>query len=427
MGIYLGLGSNLGDRRSNLSQALTQLETRELRVTRVSPVIESAAQLPENSPADWDRPFLNLAAECETEASPETVRSWIEEIEQGLGRVAGPRWSPRPVDIDILLWDDAQLSTKKLTVPHARLRERDFVLTPLIALEPRLVAPGAAGESLLDWSRELPTHIPLWMGILNVTPDSFSDGGRFLDWKHIEPHVAEMIDAGAHIIDVGGESTRPRGERVTAETEWARVAPVLERLIETRDRHPFGPLISIDTYRATTARKALRLGVDMVNDVSGLSSDEMIEVAGESGADFVAMHQLSLPVDPKVTLARDVDPYEVLERWLLSRIKQWERAGLDLNRIIFDPGIGFGKTARQCRELLSRAGEFRRHGLRVLVGHSRKSFLRHIAGEDMGLRDLATAGLSLSLCEQGVDILRVHNLPVNVGAYRGWALASSGG
>ena len=426
MGIYLGLGSNLGDRRSHLSRALTQLETKELRVTRVSPVIESAAQLPENCPAEWDQPFLNLAAECETEAAPETVRSWIGEIEQGLGRVNNLHWAPRPIDIDILLWGEAELTTKTLTVPHARLRERDFVLAPLIALEPRLIVPGTARASLLDWSSNLPTHIPLWMGILNVTPDSFSDGCQPLDWKHLEPHAMGMINAGAHIIDVGGESTRPGGEAVTAETEWARVAPILERLIETRDRQPFGPLISIDTYRTTTARKALRLGVDMVNDVGGLSSGEMIELAGESGVDFVAMHQLSLPVDPKTTLAQDVDPYAALEQWLLARLERWEKAGLDLNRIIFDPGIGFGKTVQQSRELLSRAGEFRRHGLRVLIGHSRKSFLGDVVGDEMTARDLATAGLSLNLCQQGVDILRVHNVPINIEIYRGWALASAG-
>ena len=424
MGIYLGLGSNLGDRRSNLSRALEQLRARPLTVSRVSPVIESPALLPADAPAEWNRPFLNLAVECETEASPETVRGWIAEIERRLGRIAGPRWSPRPVDVDILLWGEAQLRTQRLTIPHAGIRERNFVLTPLIALAPRLIAPGAAGESLLDWSRALPTHIPLWMGIVNVTPDSFSDGGCFPDWQAVEPHVTAMMDAGVHIIDVGGESTRPRGAAVTAETEWARVGPVLERLVEARDRYPFGPLISIDTYRAATARMALRLGVDMINDVSGLGSPEMIELAGESGVDCVAMHQLSLPVDPKLTLPCDVDAYDAVERWLMARMERWDRAGLDLNRIVFDPGIGFGKTPAQSRELLGRAGEFRRHGLRVAVGHSRKSFLDAVAGEDMAARDLATVGLSLKLCAQGVDILRVHDVPMNIQAYRGFALAA---
>jgi len=425
MRIYLGLGSNLGDRRSNLSRTLQLLRARALSVTRVSPVIESPALLPEDSPAEWDRPFLNLALQCETEVRPEIVHGWIKEIEQDLGRAVGARWAPRPIDIDILLWGDEEIGTETLTIPHAGLQERNFVLTPLVALEPRLTPPGPSGESLLESSRKLPAHIPLWMGIINVTPDSFSDGGRFVAWENVEPHAQSMIDAGVHVIDVGGESTRPRGDAVTAEMEWARVGSILERLVEARDQCALGPAISIDTYRAETARKALALGVDMVNDVSGLGAPEMIDLAGESGADFVAMHQLSLPVDPKITLAQDADPYDAVEQWLLQRIERWDRAGLDLNRIIFDPGIGFGKTTRQSRELLGRAGSFRRHGLRVLVGHSRKSFLKPIVGADMPARDLATVGLSLNLCDQGVDILRVHDVSQNIGAYRGWALASA--
>lgn len=418
MRIYLGLGSNLGDRRSNLSRTLDCLRERALSITRVSPVIETPALLPDDSPADWDRPFLNLALQCETQATPEIVHGWIKAIERELGRTAGPRWSPRPIDIDILLWGDGEISTETLTIPHTGLRTRNFVLTPLIALEPRLIPPGPRAETLLESARKLPAHIPLWMGIINVTPDSFSDGGQFIAWENVEPHARRMIDAGTHIIDVGGESTRPRGSSVTAEMEWVRVGSVLERLLETRDEYALGPSISIDTYRAETARKALRLGVDLVNDVSGLGTPEMIELAGESGVDFVAMHQLSLPVNPKITLAPDADPYDKVEQWLLQRIERWDQAGLDLNRIIFDPGIGFGKTARQSRELLRRAGEFRRHGLRVIVGHSRKSFLSPIVGDDMADRDLATVGLSMDLCDQGVDILRVHDVPLHVDAYR---------
>ena len=424
MKVYLGLGSNIGDRHANLSIALDQLQERELTVNRISPVIESPALLPEHAPAEWDTPFLNLAAECETQASPETIKNWIDEIEQALGRTTGPRWAPRPVDIDILLWGDSKLETERLTIPHKDIKNRNFVLTPMVALKPRLVPPGFAKESLLDWSIKLTDHIPLWMGVLNVTPDSFSDGGGFLEWKFIEPHIQKMIKAGVHIIDVGGESTRPQGNPMTPATEWKRVAPVLERLIDIRDKLPFGPMISIDTYHFTTAKRALSLGVDMVNDVSGLRSPKMIDLAGESNADFIAMHQLSLPVDPKITIPREANPYDVVERWLCKSIELWDKCGLDLNHILFDPGIGFGKTAGQSRALLARAGEFRTHGLRVVVGHSRKSFLIPAGGSDMPERDLATTGLSMNLCAQGVDIIRVHNVPMNTTAYSGWALAT---
>lgn len=327
------------------------------------------------------------------------------------------------MDIDILLWGDEQFHTESLTIPHRDLRERNFVLTPLVALEPRLVPPGANGATVLDCSRRLPDHIPLWMGIVNVTPDSFSDGGRFVGWESIEPHVTTMLESGVHIIDVGGESTHPGASPLDSSTEWSRVAPILERLIDTYGKDPLGPLISIDTYHPETARKALALDVAMVNDVGGLRDPRMIELAQGSAVDWVAMHQLSLPVDPRRTLPPDANPLAAIEQWLSKGADSWEKAGLDLNRIIIDPGIGFGKNPRQSIELLRHAGELRRHGFRVLVGHSRKSFLKPLVGDDVAARDAATARLSLDLCDQGVDILRVHDVPLNTGAHRDRAQA----
>lgn len=423
MRTYLGLGSNLGDRHANLARAIELLAQRPLRVERVSPVVESPALLPEGAPPEWNRPYLNLAVACESEASPQALREWSKEIEQRLGRSPGEHWAPRPMDIDILLWGDEKWLDETLTIPHPGLLERNFVLTPMVALEPRLVPPGADGDNLLECSRRLADPIPLWMGIVNVTPDSFSDGGRFTDWPAVEPLVRDMLDAGAHIIDVGGESTRPGAQPLRRGEEWTRVGPVLEQLLELRASSVPGPYISIDTYHVDTARRALNLGVDMVNDVSGLASPAMIELAGESNADWVAMHQLSLPVNPRLTLPADRDPFASVEQWLIDSLERWDKSGLDLNRIIFDPGIGFGKTAHQSWQLLSRASEFRRHGVRVLVGHSRKSYLRPYFGNDMQARERATVGVSLDICAQGVDIVRVHDVPLNMGAWQGWSLA----
>ncbi len=421
MPIYLGLGTNLGDRVGNLRRALELLGTKRLTIRRISPVVESPALLPENAPAEWNLPFLNLVAECETETTPETLYSWIDEIQTALGREDAARCSPRPIDIDILLWGREQIHTEQLTIPHPRIRERSFVLAPLIALEPRLTIPGLASKTFLDWSRELRQHIPLWMGVLNVTPDSFSDGGQRETWSAIEPHVDAMIEAGVHIIDVGGESTRPGAQPVSAVTEWLRIEAVLKELLTRRDATPLAPRISVDTYHADTARKALALGVDMINDVSGLTSPEMLELAKTSGADWVAMHSVSVPADPKRELPGEEDAYRAVERWLLRRLESWDKAGLDLNRIIFDPGIGFGKNSLQSLQILRRAGALRRHGLRVLIGHSRKSFLRDLTGGEIVDKDLATLGASLQLCEQGVDVLRVHDVPLHTSAYRGWS------
>ena len=420
MQVYLGLGSNLGGRRDYLARAIDALEARGIGIGRVSPVVESPALLPDSAPSDWNRPFLNLVLECAAECTPEQLRLWIDDIQTGFGRINSSHWSPRPIDIDILLWGRDCIVTERLTIPHRDLTQRSFVLAPLAALAPRLTVPGGDGRTMLEHSIALGHHIPLWMGIVNVTPDSFSDGGRFTDWSRIEPHVEAMIEAGAHIIDVGGESTRPGATEVDPELEWSRVAPVLERLVERMAGDRLRPLLSLDTRHAEVAAKGLELGLDIVNDVSGLTSPEMIALARDADCDWVAMHHVTIPADPRTTLPGDEDPFDAVEAWLLERMEAWDAGGLDLERIIFDPGIGFGKNRLQSLRLLRRAGEFRRHGLRVLVGHSRKSFMKSFMGQDEHARDLATIGASLHLCAQGVDIIRVHDVPGHLAAYRGW-------
>ena len=232
MRVYLGLGSNLGDRREHLSRAIDALEADGATVARVSPVVESPALLPDSAPSEWNLPYLNLVLECTVRCTPEQLRARIDEIQRTFGRHGTSRWSPRPIDIDILLWGRERIETERLTIPHRDMTCRSFVLAPLAALAPRLTVPGRGERTVLEWSMALDEHIPLWMGIVNVTPDSFSDGGRFVDRTRIEPHVAAMVDAGVHILDVGGESTRPGATPVDPATEWSRVGPVLERLIE---------------------------------------------------------------------------------------------------------------------------------------------------------------------------------------------------
>ena len=421
MQVYLGLGSNLGERRIHLSRTIDALEGRGIEIVRVSPVVESPALLPDSAPSDWNLPFLNLVVECNVECKPEQLRRWIEEIQSAFGRDNSSHWSPRPIDIDILLWGRERIVTQRLTIPHRDLVRRTFVLAPLTALAPRLTVPGGDGRTMIEHSIALGHHIPLWMGIVNVTPDSFSDGGRFTDWPRIEPRVEAMIEAGVHIIDVGGESTRPGATETGPQLEWSRVEPVLARLVERlRELRP-RPLLSLDTRNAAVAAKGLELGVDIINDVSGLTAPDMLALARDSSCDWVAMHHVTIPADRGITLPDEEDPFDAVESWLLERMETWDAEGLDLERIVFDPGIGFGKNRLQSLRLLRRAGEFRRHGLRVLAGHSRKSFMKDFAGEDLAERDLATLGASLHLCAQGVDIIRVHDVPGHIAAYRGWS------
>ena len=421
MRVYLGLGSNLGDRRDHLERAIDAIEACGLTILRVSPVVESPALLPDSAPSEWNLPYLNLVVECDAGCTAERFRLRIDEIQRAFGRHGTSRWSPRPIDIDILLWGRECIRTERLTIPHGDLTSRGFVLAPLVALEPRLTIPGLGDRTVLDHSMAAGRHIPLWMGIVNVTPDSFSDGGRYVDWHRVEPHVAAMIEAGVHIIDVGGESTRPGATPVDPATEWSRVEPILTRLAEQIAGCRLRPLLSLDTRHREVAEQGLALGVDIINDVGGLTSPAMIDLAREIGKDWVAMHHVTVPADPRFTLPADRDPFDGVEQWLVTRMEAWDAQGLDLGRIIFDPGIGFGKNRLQSLRLLRRVGEFRRHGLRVLVGHSRKSFMRSFAGDEASAGDLVTLGASLNLCAQGVDIIRIHDVPTHAIAYRGWS------
>jgi dihydropteroate synthase len=157
------------------------------------------------------------------------------------------------------------------------------------------------------------------------------------------------------------------------------------------------PRISVDTYHAEVARNAIQLGVDMINDVSGLTQPRMIELATDSKADFVAMHNLGLPADPTRTLHHGQSAVDQVERWLDEQMEVWQRNQVDLNRVLFDPGIGFGKNPLQSLELLREIGRFSNQGLRLLVGHSRKSFMKTLAGDTIEQRDLVTIGGSMAL------------------------------
>lgn len=420
MTLYLGVGSNLGDRRAHIARALEALPAAGIDVVAVSPLVETPALLPEGAPPEWNRPFLNAAIRCRTSLGPEAALDRLKAIEAEAGRDASARWAPRPIDLDILLWGDERVRTERLTVPHPGIAERSFVLTPLVALDPTLVVPGL-GKTVLELSRALARPIPLWMGIVNVTPDSFSDGGEATTWDAVERKVDAMIEAGVQILDIGAESTRPGATPLSSDEEWARLAPILERLVDKLAKVPLAPRISIDTYHADVARRALDLGAAIINDVGGLTSPAMLEVAAASDADFVAMHSLTIPADRAVTLPPGRDPVDELLRWLDERRETWRAAGIEEKRIVFDPGIGFGKNPLQSLEILRNVRRFHGTGFRVLIGHSRKSFMSGLTRQDVAERDLFTLGASLQLCAQGVEVIRVHDPVAHIGAYRGWA------
>ncbi len=254
-----------------------------------------------------------------------------------------------------------------------------------------------------------PLRRPLVMGIVNVTPDSFSDGGRHASVEAAVAHGNRLVAEGADILDVGGESTRPFSQGVSAADELARVSEVVQRLaLET------SVPISIDTSKAAVAARAIELGAEIINDVTGLEGDPaMLAVARDTGAGVCAMHMQGTPqtmqVDPRYG-----DVITEIHDYLRQRRDALVDAGIPLEKICLDPGIGFGKTHAHNLTLMAHAGRFLDLGCPILVGHSRKGFLGKIIEQKLGRpateddRDAATAGAACGLAADGIQLVRVH-------------------
>jgi dihydropteroate synthase len=274
------------------------------------------------------------------------------------------------------------------------------------------------GERAFDCSERT-----LVMGILNVTPDSFSDGGRFLDRAAAVAHATRMVDAGADILDVGGESTRPGSSAVSVDEELERVRAVIERLAEL---HPAIP-ISIDTRKASVAAEALAAGAAIVNDVSGGADPEMFDVVRERDAAVVLMHMRGEPKTMQEAPRYDDVVGEVHE-YLRQRVEAAELAGIDPERIAIDPGIGFGKDLEHNLELMRRVDVLLDLRRPVLVGPSRKRFLGTILDVPEDDRVEGTIGAVVWLVSRGAHLARVHDVKEVVRAVRvADAIARAGG
>jgi dihydropteroate synthase len=246
---------------------------------------------------------------------------------------------------------------------------------------------------------------PLLMGIVNVTPDSFSDGGQFLERNAAIDHALRLAGEGADLLDIGGESTRPYSDSVTADEELQRVFPVVEAVV-SRVQIP----VSIDTSKASIARAAIDAGAEIINDVTGLESDtEMIRVALDSEAGVCAMHMQGTPQTMQDNPTYS-DVVAEIREYLRQRRDALLAAGIDHDRICLDPGIGFGKTHEHNITLMQHCGEYHALGSPLLVGHSRKGFLGKLIGNKEADRTNANIGAALALAIQGVQIVRVHEV-----------------
>ncbi|WP_437192271.1 dihydropteroate synthase [Planctomicrobium sp. SH527] len=256
---------------------------------------------------------------------------------------------------------------------------------------------------------------PKIMGIVNVTPDSFSDGGQWASTQAAVEHALQLIEQGADLLDIGGESTRPFSEPVSEEEELRRVIPVIEAL-SSQTQVP----ISVDTMKAVVAKESLAAGAVIVNDISGLEFDSrMVDVCAASDCGVILMHMQGTPQTMQVDPHYDCVVTEV-QQYLNDRLQVLEKSGIPSDRLMIDPGVGFGKKAQHNLEILSSIEKFRQGGRPVLIGHSRKGFLKKLVGRPVDERLAGTIGVSVTLAEQHVDMLRVHDVAAVRDALVAW-------
>ena len=263
--------------------------------------------------------------------------------------------------------------------------------------------------------RPLALDRPRVMGIVNVTPDSFSDGGAHFDVEAAVAHGLALVAEGADILDIGGESTRPGADAVPLEEELRRTVPVIERL-DSETRVP----LSIDTFKPEVMRAAVAAGAGMINDICGLRSEGALEAAAELGVPVVLMHMLGEPRSMQDAPSYD-DVVGEVHRFLAERIFAAEMAGIPRSRIVADPGFGFGKTTAHNMTLLAQLERFGELGVPVLAGLSRKRSIGEITGRDMPQqRVYGSVAAHLLAAQRGAKILRVHDVAATVDALRVW-------
>lgn len=454
--VVIALGSNVGNRLQNFTEALKLMKKSGIHITRHACLYESAPAYVTDQPN-----FLNSAVRASTRLGPHELLTELKNIEKVLGRTSGGiRYGPRPIDLDILFYGKYKVNSDILTVPHERIWERPFVVAPLMDILGSAVdsdtvtcwnsfsghSGGIAdawerlgGESLIGeegLKRVLPVADGLlnWsqrtsvMGILNLTPDSFSDGGKFQSVEHAVAQVRKMILEGADMIDIGAQSTRPMASRISVEEELGRLVPVLEAISEMPEAE--GKLISVDTFYSEVASEAVSRGAHLINDVSaGQLDPNMFKVIADLDIPYVAMHMRGDPstMQNSENLMYDNVCKQIASE-LYSRVREAELAGIPAWRIIVDPGIGFSKKTEDNLDILMGLPDIRAEIAKkslaishapLLIGPSRKSFLREFCSRQAAdERDPATIACVTAGVLGGADIVRVHNVRDNLDAVK---------
>jgi 2-amino-4-hydroxy-6-hydroxymethyldihydropteridine diphosphokinase/dihydropteroate synthase len=413
--LALGLGSNLGNPVENLRSALSKIKLiPELRVIKTSSLFESDALMPEGAPAEWNKKYLNAAVlvEASADVNPVSLLQSLKAAETSLGRTMGEPWAPRIIDIDILYWSGGAFKEAALEIPHRGLMERPFALLPLLQIWPELAKELDLPAWAREWNENRPFNTcisknvwPRLAGILNVTPDSFSGDGILSDEEGLLAQLQKFQNSGIEILDVGAESTRPQAKAVSPEEELKRLQWAFD-LIKTSG---FKFHISLDCRRGEVVSEILKkYAIDFLNDVTGFDSPSMLQILKDFPGKAFVMHSLGVPPSQELTLATDTDPCAQLNVWWKNKIKSFAEDGIATERLIFDPGIGFGKTPLQNLYILENLDLFDVKN-DIMIGHSRKSFQTVFSDRKGSERDLETALITAKLNPAFVQYLRVHD------------------
>lgn len=453
--VVIALGSNVGNRVDNFNEALQLMKKSGMHITRHGCLYETEPVYVTDQPL-----FLNSAVRGITKLGPHELLRVLKKIEKDMGRTDGIRYGPRPIDLDILFYGKFRVNSEILTIPHERIWERPFVMAPLMdvmgsAMESDTVASWHSfsklsgglfesweklgGESLIGKNglkRVLPTGNVLWdwslktsmMGILNLTPDSFSDGGKFQSVEAAVSQVRMMILEGADIIDIGAQSTRPMASRLSAQEELDRLIPVLDAVLKMPEVE--GKLLSVDTFHSEVASEAIGKGAHIVNDVSaGQLDPNMLDVVAGLKVPYVAMHMRGNPstMQNSENLQYDNVCKQVASE-LYLRVRDAELSGIPAWRIIIDPGIGFSKNTEHNLDILMGLPNIRTElagkslalsHAPMLIGPSRKRFLGDICARPAAAeRDPATIAAVTAGVLGGANIVRAHNVKDNLDAVK---------
>jgi dihydropteroate synthase len=254
------------------------------------------------------------------------------------------------------------------------------------------------------------------VAILNVTPDSFSDGGKFNSLDAALNHLQKMIDEGADVIDIGAESTRPNAVKISAAEEWKRLEKILPEIISVVKKSPRKIKTSIDSYHFETLVKAWELGVDVINDVTGLKDERVVDFIAAKNIETILMHCEEVPAVPNSVVNRNINLIPEILKWAKEKIAYLERKNVQKSQLIFDVGIGFNKDALQSIRVLKNINSFRELGLPLYVGHSKKSFLEEV--KISGDRAEKTLEVSKYLMAKNVDFIRIHDVLEHVKLFK---------